>query len=1049
MSKIEIRIVPATVVEAQSFLLYGTGWTDCPAEIRIGGKSARIEQVLQGHPVPSGVRPLKGRFVVRIATYGIKPGRHALTVSCGDQRDTVSIEIHARKRPTRQEQEEDMGLGYWRNLADFERRFAHIGYVPQGMIAARMRSLNALREQQQARHPPIRLPKGGSVFYSLPVPGGTNWTPMGPAPVVAGDPSASLPANTGRILSLAVDPNDANRVYAGAVNGGVWRSTNGGVTWSARTDDAVSLSIGALAIDPNAPNRIFAGTGEYAEGNLYHSFGQGVLYSNDSGDTWTSLAAATFDHANITRILFDPADPANHMFLSCDTGVYESTSGGTGWNQIHPGSVSDLILLGSGGSLQLIAGIYGQGLFSGTVSGGVWFWTPMSSAAFPGSIGRIALGQSANHPQNIWAAFGAPYGGSTPLAGIAKSINGGGHWDPVALPAYSPIYGTFAMLYVAVHPDNPNIVFMGINQLFQTLTGDAPWTHVTGGPVYFHMDHHAMVFAPSNTNKIYAGCDGGVMYSGDLGVTWDHRNHGLSVMQLYHVANHPQWAALVGGAFQDNGGALGTAAPAWLVTYWPGQSLPGMGGDGTCVEFDPNDPSWLYYVSYGVIYVSADGGRTFPSSYPIPGPAEWNPPFVTDAANAGVCYAGSNVLLRSQDHANSFAPATDTLSGNLTAIAIHPTNSDILYVGTANGHVYRVQRTGADWSVPNVTPTDVTGAPLPANMYISSLAIDSTGSVWVSFSSVLQPVEPGIFSEDHVYFLPAGSGTWITRSTGLAQANPVNALAIDPTNDNVVFCGADTSVFRWDSGAGQWDLWDQGLPNSPVYHLTIHQPSRLIRAATYGRGAWERSIDAFAQPMVDIFMRDHILDDGRGPAPTNIPDPFAPGNLLWWWQSVDIKVDAPPFQTRAPVTDDIALANMVEHQNPLRGQTNRLYVQVHNRGPLKATNVLVRAFFASASMGLPDLPADFWNSPKPFLADPSAANWTPVGTAINAGDLEPGHTAVVEWDWPVPMSAARHSCMLAITTCDEDVLNASGTFHVADLVVNFNNATQKNLTVMP
>jgi photosystem II stability/assembly factor-like uncharacterized protein len=1051
MSETKIHIVPQTVLEGQPFLLYGTGWPDCPASIHLGRNFARIERLLQGHAVHNGLRPIGGRFVARISTHAMKPGSYELSVSSGDQRVETSLEIGERRRPTREEQQDDVGLSHWRDLAEFERRFGHIGYVPAGMIAARMRSIQGLREKLGARQPQVSLPLGGAVFYSVPLAGGTNWTPMGPAPIVSGSP-ASQPANSGRILSLAVDPSASNRVYAGTVNGGVWRSTNGGFTWSARTEDAPNLSIGALAIDPNSPNRVFAGTGEYLEGSLYHAFGHGLLYSHDSGDTWMPLAGATFDRATISRILFDPADTANHMFLSCDNGVYESTNGGAVWNQIHPGSVSDLVLLVTGGSLQLIAAIFGSGLFSGVASGGVWAWSSMSSAAFPSSVGRIALGQSRNHPQNLWAVFGMPPVGSSSLAGIAKSTNGGALWSAVALPVPVPpsaIYGTDSMLYAAVHPDDPNIVFVGINQIFQTLTGDAPWNPVPGGPVFLHMDHHAMVFDPSNSSHIYAGCDGGVFYSGDTGATWDHRNRGLSTVQLYHVANHPQWSALVAGAFQDNGGAFGTAAPAWPLNYWPGQSHNEMNGDGTCVEFDPHDASWVYYVSYGVIYTSADGGKTFPIIYTIPHPAEWNPPFVTDAAHAGVCYAGSNVLLRSQDHAGSFSPATAALNGNITAIAIHPANSDILFAGTSQGHVYRVQRTGADWSVPNVTTTDLTGAPLPANMYISSLAIDSMGSVWVSFSSVLQPVEPGIFSENHVYFLPAGSGTWITRSNGLAQANPVNTLAIDPVNDNVVFCGADTSVFRWNSGAGQWDLWDQGLPNSPIYRLAIHQPSRLIRAATFGRGAWERSIDPFVQPMVDIFMRDHILDDGRGPAPVNIPDPFAPTNRLWWWQSVDIKVDAPPFQTAAPVASDIALANDVEHQNPKRGETNRLYVQVHNRGPLKATNVLVRAFVADASMGLPDLPADFWSFPKPFLADPSAANWTPAGPASSPADLEPGQTLVVHWDWAVSMSAANHSCMLAIATCDQDMLSAPGTFHVADLVVNYNNATQKNLVVVP
>ncbi len=1046
MSKVEVRIVPAVVSENQSFLLLGSGWSDCPATIALGGKPALIESVLEGQRVKGGVRPRGGRFVVRVSNHGTKPGRHELTVASGERRATIALAVGERVRPSGREEDCYVALDYWRNIAEFERRFRSIGYVPPGVLAARMRSIAALRAKQ-ARRPTLGHPLGGGVFFSPPVLGGTNWTPRGPAPIAAGD-SSGAPAFSGRVLSLAVDPSDSRRVYAGTINGGVWRSTDDGATWSARTDDQPSLSIGALAIDPNATNRVFAGTGEYVEGSLYHAFGQGVLYSNDFGDTWTSLAAATFDRAAITRILFDPADTGHHMFLAADSGLYESTTGGVAWAQIYPQSVSDLVILGSGAGLQLLAAVYGQGLVRGTFAGGAWSWVSISSGAFPSSnLARISLGQSRNHPQNIWAVFGYPEStNAARLSAIAKSADGGSTWAPVMLPT-GTTYSTPYMLYAAVHPDDPNTVFVGANQTFVTRTGDAPWTELSG----LHMDHHAMVFDPSNSSHSYVGCDGGVFFSGDTGTTWSQRNDGLSALQLYHVANHPQWAAIVAGAFQDNGGAIGTAAPAWLTDYWPGLGSGGMGGDGTCVEFDPNDPSRVYYMSYGVIYVSSDGGRTFPNNITVPSPAEWNPPFVTDAANPGVCYVGSNVLLRSSDHAGSFTPVTAALTGNLTAIAIHPANPDVLCAGTAQGHVYRVQRTGPDWTLPNVTTTDVTGPPLPPGMYISDLAIDSTGSVWVSFSSILQPVEPGVFSEDHVFFLAAGSSAWVTRSNGLAQANPVNALAIDPTNDAVVFCGADTSVFRWNAsapGGGSWELWDEGLPNSPIYHLAIHAPSRLIRAATYGRGVWERSIDTFVQPMVDIFLRDDILDDARGPAPINVPDPFAPANLVWWWQSEDIKVDAPPFQTPAPVTDDVALANLVVHQNPQRGQTNRLYVQVHNRGPLKATTVLVRAFFADASMMLPDLPGDFWAWPNPFSGDPSADAWTPVGPASTPVDLEPGQTHVVEWDWAVPMSAAPHTCMLAIATCDQDALT-TGALHVGDLVVGSNNSTLKNLVVVP
>lgn len=1057
-----LQVIPQTILEGDSILLLGSGWDDCPTTITLGGDEAKVARVLQGHPVPGGVRPDgSGAFVVRIATYGLKPRRYELVVSSGARaRAEVRIDIRRRERPGEENQKADVNLAYWRSLAAFERRFAHIGYIPAGVREAQTRSVAILRKGLISGHLageiPFSLDSPGILLFSPPIAGGCNWTPIGPAPIVSGAPGR-IRAVSGRVRSIAIDPGMPSRIYLGTANAGVWKSTHSGLTWSPKTDDKPSMAIGALAIDPNATNRVFAGTGEYHHGDPYNGYyGMGLLYSTDFGETWTQLAAATFERVEITRILFDPNNTASHMFLACDAGVYESVTGGTSWTLLRAGSASDLLLRVTGGpppTLQLIAAFHGQGIFTSSLTGGTWSaWTPITSAAFPAAFGRIVLGQSKNNPLHIWAAFSDPM--SSGLAGIAKSTDGGGTWTAVANPA-GVIYQTNYNLYVAVHPDTPNTVFLGTNRLWRTDTGSAPWTEVVGTGDLLHVDHHAFAFDPVNPSIVYACGDGGIYRATDGGNNWEHRNRDLATLQFYHITNHPQWAAVLLGGTQDNGGAFYTGAPGWIVRQWP---LPltmnriGGGGDVVVTAIEPLLPSRMYHglgAAYE-IYRSDNGGRLWTLKHTISLPAEWNFPFVVDPAIPGVCYTGGNTLQRSADAAETWATITPALIGKITTIAVHPANSNILYVGTSQGNVYRVQRTGATWTLPNVTTTNLTAPPLPLGLYISCVAVDTAGTVWVSFSAILATEASGEFTNDHVYRLPAGSSTWENRSAGLAQANPINTIVIDPANNNVLFCGGDIGVFRWNAASSTWQLWDHGLPNAPVLHLAIHNPSRLLRAATYGRGVWERPIDALICPTVDIYMRDNILDTARGPAPSGVPHPFDPANLVWWWQSEDIKVDAPQpqFQTTAPVTDHVSLANEVEHRNARRGATNRFYVQVHNRGVFKATNVLVRAFFANASAGLPNLPADFWTGGKPFNADPSAVFWAPVGAKQTIPVLEPGETAVVEWDWMVPMGAATHSCLLALATCPEDPLNAMGVLDVGQVIINHNNVTLKNLTIV-
>jgi len=628
----KLSFAPRRVLAGSPVVLRGDGWPDCPVAIAVGGKPARIERVLQGHPAPGGVRPSRGEFAVRLATYGLEPGHHDVTVTATPQvAAKTRLDVLERRRPTKEDKRGDSGLAYWRGLAGFERRFANLGYIPPGIGAAREASLGGLRRRLEPNRRRVtgRGP-GGTAFFSLPMAGGSNWVPLGPAPFVAGG-MALRPASSGRVLSIAVDPSLSTRIYAGTANGGVWKSTDGGLTWAAKTDDQSSLAIGALAIDPNAANRVFAGTGEFHHDDPYGAYyGRGLLYSSDFGETWTPLAAATFDSAEISRILFDPADTAHHMFLACDGGVFETITGGTMWTTMRAGAASDLVLrVLPGPSLQLIAAFHGEGIFTNTLTAGVWSgWTAIASAAFPGTFGRIALGQSRNHPDHIWAAFSADTGGL--LAGIARTTNGGGIWTSVAVPP-TGIWQTVYNLFIAVHPNVPDTVFLGTSHLFRTDTGDAPWTEIVGGPgSYLHADHHALEFDPNSAAIVFDGSDGGVFRSGDGGATWDQRNRGLGTIQIYQVANHPQWAALVLAGTQDNGGGFGTTTPAWPLDRWPGLSHNPIEGDIVAVAIDPLLPSRMYYVLYGDVYRSDDGGRMWTWKFTIPGPAEWNAPFAID-----------------------------------------------------------------------------------------------------------------------------------------------------------------------------------------------------------------------------------------------------------------------------------------------------------------------------------------------------------------------------------------------------------------------------------
>ena len=309
----------------------------------------------------------------------------------------------------------------------------------------------------------------------------------------------------------------------------------------------------------------------------------------------------------------------------------------------------------------------------------------------------------------------------------------------------------------------------------------------------------------------------------------------------------------------------------------------------------------------------------------------------------------------------------------------------------------------------------------------------------------------------------AGAATW-TDISGTAPSRlpdiPVNSLAIEPAAPGTMYAGTDIGVFRTTDGGASWSQFSQGLPNCAVYDLKLHNPSRLLRAGTHGRGLWERKLDAVAMPDVNVFVRDNLMESGRDAASATgttagFDDPLqhvVAGSTLYWFMCADIKVDAlegnPPAYQMAPSdVDYVAFERWLQHRNPRRGNVNRVYVQLHNRGVRPANGVTVKLLAANATAGLPPLPADFWNVFPADSADASA--WTPVGAPQVIPSLSPTQPAVLGWDWSTPMSAADHTCLLVICDCPDDPIPAASRgFDVATLVRGERHAGLKNVHVV-
>jgi len=577
-----------------------------------------------------------------------------------------------------------------------------------------------------------------------------------------------------------------------------------------------------------------------------------------------------------------------------------------------------------------------------------------------------------------------------------------------------------------VDPADSNIVVAGGIVIERTYDGGTTWQSIGG----LHSDQHAAVFDSTNHLNIYAGNDGGVYrgtYSSPSSVgAWVKTSDGLIVTEFNDIGTSFGAYDVIGGGSQDNGTSRTTGGLTW-------DSI--LGADGGYFVVDPADPHVQYAESQnGGLAKSTNGGASFfGASSGFPG-GPWVTPILLDPTSPvepnRILFAGGNSeVYRTINSGGSWSASSPALGGGVLALALAPSSSAVVYAGTGAGRIWRSSDNGATLGAwVEITNGAVTGsAPLPQRA-ITDIVVHPTdpNTLYITFSGfdASTPGRPG-----HVYrgVSADGGATWMwTNITSSLPDIPANAIELLPTAPNTLYVGTDVGVFRTTNGGASWATFGNGLPSVIISDLALDDSGALLRASTYGRGMWQIRLTSSCQDR-DVYIRDSKMDTGESfPSPSGIPDPTIVGAFIYWWQSPDIKVDAYPYFPVDALFDgvefDVATAEDVIRNDATHPNANRLYVQVHNRGPLPAHNVKVKALWADASAGLPLLPSDFWSS---FPND-----WTATGSGWNTVDpltpfqsipvLLPNTPKVLRWDWNVPPSAAEHTCMLAIVSADDD-----------------------------
>jgi len=674
----------------------------------------------------------------------------------------------------------------------------------------------------------------------------------------------------GRISTIDATSESPSTIYAGAASGGVWKSTDGGITFKPVFDEHVQ-SIGAIAIDPSNAQQVWVGTGESWMRNSV-SVGDGVYKTTDGGATWVKMGLADSEH--IARIAVHPKSgdtvyvcATGHAWnANEERGLFKTTDGGKTWKKVlyvnADTGCSDVALDAQMPNV-VYAGMWqfrrqpdffnsggpGSGLYKSTDGGE--HWQKLSNGLPAGNYGRIAVAPAPSRPSVVYALVEAKGGG------LFRSDDLGEHWKLVN-DAFNTTIRPFYFSRIVVDPTDFNRVWKPGFLLTYSTDGGSTFTGSIMNGASVHSDHHAVWINAKDPTVMYEGTDGGLYESRDRGLHWRFVGV-LPVSQFYHVTYDMERPYNVYGGLQDNGSwmAPSTVGDGVANRHWRNLG----GGDGFSVVSDPNDSDLVYLESQGghIVRVRRSTGETreinpFATEKESKLRFNWNTPIYASPTQNGVIYIGAQYLFRSKDRGDSWERISPDLTTNdqshqkqlesgglsvdnssaenfTTIITVNesPKNPNVIWVGTDDGNLQVTRDGGKSWA--NVAP-NVPG--LPKGTWVSGVEAGhfDDATAYATFD--------GHRTGDmktYVYKTADSGKTWQPLATndvkGFAQV-----VREDPVDASLLFTGTESGLFVSLDGGKSWAQFKENLPGVAVDDMQIHKRDGDLILATHGRGIY-------------------------------------------------------------------------------------------------------------------------------------------------------------------------------------------------------------------
>lgn len=796
---------------------------------------------------------------------------------------------------------------------------------------------------------------------------------------------------SGRVVDLAVNPDNPVEFYVGYASGGVWHTRNNGTSFEPVLDTSPTQNVGSLAVDWKN-NVIWVGTGEVNSSRSSYA-GIGLLRSLDGGKNWENMGLKDAHH--ISKIILNPKNPneilvsaVGHLYsANSERGVYKSTDGGVSWKRT-------LFVNDQTGIIEMDADpdnfnlVYatawdkdrkawnfrgngdGSGIYKSTDAGDSWTKVSTENSGFPTGEGVGRIGIAVVDANTVYAIYDSQFrrekekkdedkqgiltkedfktmgvteflaldnnrlkdflrqngfqekyrpenvknmvkSGTvkpidlskyledantmlfdTPVVGaeVYKSTDGGLSWKKTHEGYLDGIYYSYGYYFGKIHVDPSNgekIYIYGVPIL---KSGDGGKTFTSIAAENVHSDHHALWINPKMPGHLINGNDGGVNITYDDGATWI-KNNAPAVGQFYTVNVDNEKPYNVYGGLQDNGVWKGAHNSDMDFGWHQRGEYPYkfiMGGDGMQVQIDSRNTDIVYtgfqFGNYYRLDLSKDEQTYIQPKHELgetPYRFNWQTPILLSSHNQDILYLGGNKLMRSMNQGNDWEPISGDITkggkpgnvayGTLTSISESPFQFGLIYAGSDDGLVHVTRNGGGNWTnISNAFPADLWVSRVIASRHKKERAyVTLNGYRWDDFAP-------------YVYVSENYGQSWKPISNNL-PASAVNVIKEDPENENLLYLGTDNGAWVSFDRGNSWQVFAEGLPNVAVHDLVVQEREKDLILGTHGRSFYKADTEVLQQmtseSMSDVLMAniDPIRSSRRwGSSFSPWSDPFTP-----------------------------------------------------------------------------------------------------------------------------------------------------------------------------